>query len=423
MTFAKQEPSRFHIFSWSLFDFANTSFYVLILTVSYPLYFTEIVAYGRPDGDFLWGCTFSISMLVVALISPILGAAADAGTGKKRFLFIFTMMCIIATTSLFLVRGGDILSGMLLVILANIGFEAGLVFYDSFLPELTTERNYGKVSGYGFAMGYVGSLVTLIVAFPLLEGGFAAENLIKIRTSFVLAAVFFLMFSLPLFLFVRDKQGNTTLSFEAVKRGLERVTSTFRTIRDYRNVGRFLLAYFFYIDAVNTVIIFSSIFARKTLQMDMEEIIGFFALVQTSAIIGAALFGIVADRLGQKATLNITLILWLCIVGAATFINDKLAFFVVGFFAGIAMGSSQSTSRSLFALIIPLEKKTEFFGFYSFFGKAAAILGPFIFGLISSAINQRSAVLSIGALFGVGFLILQGVKTPHLTFEKNLRTY
>jgi UMF1 family MFS transporter len=199
--------TRWQIFSWALFDFANTAFYVIVLTVGYPLYFKEIVVQSSNQGDFLWGSAFSISMFIVALFSPILGAVADYGAGKKRFLGILTVVCVLATSSLFFVHTGMIFFGMALLIISNIGFEAGLVFYDAFLPEITTARSYGRVSGYGFALGYIGSLVSLAVVFPLYAGGFGTDNLLNIRLSFIIAAAFFFVFSLPLFSFFLINNG------------------------------------------------------------------------------------------------------------------------------------------------------------------------------------------------------------------------
>ncbi|HEX9615740.1 MAG TPA: MFS transporter, partial [Bacteroidota bacterium] len=383
---SQETVSKGRIFSWTLFDFANTAFYVMILTVGYPLYFKKIVV-GSAQGDALWGVSFSISMLVVALLSPLLGAVADYGAGKKRFLGLLTGLCILATAALFFVEESMIAAGMLLLILANIGFEAGLVFYDSFLPEITTERSYGRVSGYGFAVGYVGSLVTLLIAMPLYGGGFGEENLPSIRLSFLIAAGMFLLFALPLFLFVPDRQRHAPLKFDFLKIGTQRILSTFREFPRYKNVGRFLISYFLYIDAVNTIIIFSSIFADETLKLNVEEIILFFALVQTSAIAGSVLFGIVADKAGHKRSLTVSLLLWVVILILAYVVEDKTAFFGVGILAGIALGSSQSSSRSLMSSLVPVEKKTEFFGFYSFFGKASAILGPAIFGVVSSLVD------------------------------------
>jgi UMF1 family MFS transporter len=402
--------TRWQIFSWALFDFAHTAFYVLILTVGYPLYFKEIVVQSSNQGDFLWGSAFSISMLIVAFFSPVLGAVADYGAGKKRFLGILTAICVIATSSLFFVHTGMIFWGMVLLIVSNIGFEAGLVFYDAFLPEITTARSYGRVSGYGFALGYVGSLVSLAVVYPLYAGGFGTDNLFNIRFSFIVAAAFFSVFSLPLFFFLPDKQRTGSLKLDFIKIGFTRLRSTYQQFPRYRNIARFLISYFIYIDGVNTIIVFSSIFARETLKMDISEIVIYFAMVQTSAIFGSIVFGILADHTTHKRTLSITLLLWLSIVVIAYFIQDKWMFYGLGVFAGLALGSSQSTSRGLMSIITPQEKKTEFFGFYSFFGKASAILGPFVFGFVSSYLNQRFAILSVGFFLLAGLVLLQRVE-------------
>lgn len=401
---------KIQIFVWTLFDLANTAFYVIILTVGYPLYFKEIINNGNRNGDFLWGLAFSISMLIVAIISPFLGAIADYTSNKKKFLLILTLLCIFATSILFYTGPGTILLGMILLILANIGFEGGLVFYDAFLPEITTERSYGRVSGYGFAMGYIGSLITLLIVLPLYSKGFVADNLQNIRITFLIAASFFLIFALPLFLFLKEKKGNIHLNFNLMKIGYQRVTTTFKQFNKYKNIGKFLLSYFLYIDAINTIIIFSSIFARESLNFELTEIIILFAIVQSSAIIGSILFGVLSDHAGQKKTLTITLILWLLIIILSYFVQSKDFFYLIGGLAGLALGSSQSTSRSLMSKITPEDKKTEFFGFYSFFGKASAIIGPLIFGFVSSAINQRSAIITIGLIILAGLYFLQQVE-------------
>jgi UMF1 family MFS transporter len=401
--------SRARIFSWTLFDFADTAFFVIILTVGYPLYFKEVVAQGSPQGDLLWGSAFSISMCIVAVLSPVLGAAADYGAGKKRFLFFFTFLCVFATALLYFVGPGSIFSGIFLLVLANIGYEAGLVFYDAFLPEIATERTYGRVSGYGFAMGYVGSLTTLVITYPLYAGGFGQSNLHNVQLSFLVSAGMFGFFALPLFLFLPDRQKTIGLHFNFFRIGFQRLKDTFREFPKYRNTGKFLLAYFVYIDAVNTIIIFSSLFARTTLHFTIAEIVIFFAMIQTSAMIGAAFFGILSDHIGHKRTLTVTLFIWMAVVVSAYFIYAKFLFYGVGIIAGLALGSSQSTSRSLMTELTPPEKKTEFFGFYSFFGRASAIVGPFVFGLISSFVNQRVAILSVGVFLLAGILLLQRV--------------
>ncbi|MBI5463400.1 MAG: MFS transporter [Ignavibacteriales bacterium] len=420
---AQREPaSRGQILSWALFDFANTAFYVLILTVGYPLYFKEIVAGREFAGDFWWGAAFSISMAIVAILSPILGAAADMGGGKKRFLALFTALCILATASMFFVHAGMLVSAVLLLIAANVGFEAGLVFYDAFLPELTTERSYGRVSGYGFAVGYAGSLATLAVAYPLFAGGFEETNLINIRLSFLLAAGFFFVFAIPIFFVVPDRQQSSDWNWRFARYGLRRVRKTFQEFQQYRNVGKFLLAYFIYIDGINTVIIFSSIFARETLHLDIGEIVIFFAMVQTTALLGSVAFGVLSDHWGHKPTLSVTLALWLVIVVLAFFVQSKTVFYSIGIAAGVALGSSQSTSRSLMSQITPPEKKTEFFGFFSFFGTASAIIGPFMFGVLSSNFNQRLAILSVGCFIVAGFFLLQRVEAPRISQQDSVQS-
>jgi UMF1 family MFS transporter len=402
---------KFKIFVWTLFDFANTSFSVLILTTAYSVYFREIVTGNSQIGDFLWGLAFSISMFIVAFISPFLGAIADHSSNKKFFLFIFTILCITSTGLMFFVERGDILLGMVLLILANIGFEGGLVFYDAFLPEITTERSYGRVSGYGFAMGYVGSFISLLVAYPFLKGEFAEWNLFNVRLSFIVAASFFLFFSLPFFIVIKEKKIEIDDKVSYLKVGIERVKSTFTNARKYSNIGKFLLSYFIYADGINTVIIFASIFARHTLNFSLVEILTFFLTVQSTAILGSVVFGIIADSIEQKKTLSITLLLWVITAIGAYFCVDKITFYIIGFIAGAAMGSSQSTSRSLMSKIIPPSKKTEFFGFYSFFGKSSAILGPLVFGAVSSLTgSQRVAVISVALFFVVGLILLQRVR-------------
>ncbi len=403
--------NRFRIFIWTLFDFANTSFSVLILTTAYSVYFREIVTGNSQIGDFLWGLAFSVSMFIVAFISPFLGAIADHSSNKKSFLLIFTLLCIISTGLMFFVEEGDVLLGMILLVLANIGFEGGLVFYDAFLPEITSERSYGRVSGYGFAMGYVGSFLSLLIAYPFLRGEFSPENMFNVRFTFVVASLFFLVFSLPFFLIIKEKKNPSQEKVSYFKIGFERVRSTFKNATKYKNIRNFLLSYFIYADGINTVIIFASIFARHTLNFSLTEILTFFLTVQSTAILGSIVFGVIADSIGQKKTLSITLLMWVITAIGAYFCVDKTSFYIIGFIAGSAMGSSQSTSRSLMSKIVPFEKKTEFFGFYSFFGKSSAILGPLVFGFVSSLTgSQRIAVISVALFFIAGLILLQRVR-------------
>ncbi len=392
------------VFYWALFDFANTSFSITIVTFVYAVYFKETIAGNQPIGDFYWSLGTGISMFVVALISPFLGAIADHSAGKKRFLLFFTLLCILSTAALFFITEGSILKGLILFILANIGFEAGLVFYDAFLPEISEEKNYGRTSGFGFALGYLGSFASLVIVYPLLTNN-------MVRYAFPLSALFFLIFSIPLFLFLPDSKKYLTRKYSYFKIGLERISFTITHLKNYKNLALFLIAFFFYIEGVNTAIYFSGIYAKSTLQFNFSELTYFFMIAQTTAIIGSILFGVIADSIGQKKTIYLTLVIWFIVISSAALIQSKTGFFIIGSIAGLGMGSTQSVSRSLMSKLTPSDKKTEFFGFYSFFGKSSAILGPLVFGFVSwQTGSQRLAILSMGMFFTIGMILLNKVK-------------
>lgn len=394
------------IIVWSLFDFANTSFAIIVATFLYAVYFKKVVAQGQAIGDLYWSLATSISMIITAFISPVLGAISDYSAGKKRFLLFFTLLCIVSTSSLYFVQEGNIFAGVFIFILANIGFEAGLVFYDAFLPEITEPKNYGRVSGYGFAAGYFGSIASLSLVFPFINND-------QLRETFIVSALFFLIFSLPLFLYLKDSRKKVDHRVSYLRIGYKRVWDTISHLKNYKNLATFLIAFFFYIEGVNTVIYFAGNYASSTMGFDEKELIIFFLTVQTTAIIGSIIFGIISDSIGQKKSIIYTLIIWILTVFLAFIIENKNQFYLVGLLAGAAMGSCQSISRSLMSLLTPPEKKTEFFGFYSFFGKSSAVLGPLVFGLISYITNsQRIAIISIAFFFLVGMLILLKVKEP-----------
>jgi UMF1 family MFS transporter len=399
---------RSRIFVWSLFDFANTSFSIVVVTFLYAVYFKKTVAQAEPIGDLYWSIATSASMVITAIISPVLGAIADYSAGKKRFLLFFTALCIAATSLLYLIDAGEILWGIVIFIIANIGFEAGLVFYDAFLPEITVPKNFGRVSGYGFGMGYLGSLATLALIFPFIQA-----NLVK--EAFPVTGLFFLIFSLPLFLFLKETRKKSDGAVSYISVGFNRVWSTITNLKHYKNLVFFLISYFFYIEGVNTVIYFSGNYASTTLGFAEKDLLIFFLTVQTTAIVGSVILGIIADSIGQKKTIVITLFMWIATIILAYFVTDKTGFYVVGLIAGAAMGSCQSTSRSLMSKLTPPEKKTEFFGFYSFFGKSSAVIGPLVFGLVSFLSgSQRLAIISIGFFFLVGLLMLRKVNDPKL---------
>jgi UMF1 family MFS transporter len=405
--------SRGKIFAWTLFDFANTAFSVIVVTVIYSRYFTSQVAGGQ---HWPWGLAVSLSMILAAAIAPPLGAAADFSQRKKLFLWLFTLASIVCTALMFFVQPGMVLFGMVLFIIANTGFEGGIVFYDSFLPSITARHTYGRVSGYGFAMGYLGALAVLLIVMFMLPDSTQPEYFFYIRLSFVVAAVFFLVFSLPLFVWVPEPRTSSRRPGNLIRAGFQQAGQTLRALfieRRHPSVARFLIAFFIYNDGILTIIVFAAIFAEEVLHMSSGEIIGFFAVVQSSAILGSFLFGFVTDKIGPKKTITITLFIWLAISIAAYFVTTVSMFYVVAMGAGAAIGSSQSASRSLMALLTPKEQEAEFFGFYDgLCGKASAVVGPFLYSILADLTNQRIAILFIGLFFLVGLILLQGVSQP-----------
>ena len=406
---------KYKVFSWLLFDFANTSFSVMMVTFAFPLFFKNVICQGEPSGDALWGFSISLSMLLVALISPILGAAADYSGKRKRFLLFFTLASVIATALLSLSGPGMVAAAVTLFIVANMGFEGGIVFYDAYLKELASAKSIGRVSGYGFAMGYLGALCILLLVQPLLSKGIVLSNMSNVQMSFFVAAIFFALFAAPLFLVLRDekKDDRPAISFAAIISSVREVKYTVQHIMSYPDLARFLLAYFFYNDAILTVIAFSSIYAQNTLGFTTGELIKFFMLVQTTAIAGSVIFGFVTDKIGPKKTIVITLMIWFVVIFAAIFADSKELFFYTGMLAGMSMGSSQAASRSMMALLTPREHVTEFFGFYDgTFGKASAVVGPLVFGVVSAqAGSQKAALASLLLFFTLGLLLMTRVRS------------
>jgi UMF1 family MFS transporter len=312
------------------------------------------------------------------------------------------------------VQDGMILAGVVLFVVANIGFEGGLVFYDAFLPGLTPKHTYGRVSGYGFAMGYLGALAVLLIVNFMLPDQASPDYLFFVRLSFVVAAAFFLLFSLPMFFFVPEPHRDlSSASTSYMRDGFTRAKETFRALfvrKEYPDIAKFLIAFFIYNDGILTVIAFAAIFAEHILHMSDKDIIIFFAVVQTSAVAGSILFGIITDKIGPKKTISITLLLWIAISAGAFFVQTVAQFYLVAMVAGIAIGSSQSASRCMMAILTPKEREAEFFGFYDgLCGKASAVVGPLVYGIIADLTSERVAVLSIALFFLIGFVVLQGV--------------
>ena len=400
--------NRKRVAAWVLFDFANSVYPAVITATVFALYYANtIVGNDAGRGDLWWGRVLAFSMFCVAVSSPVLGSVADKAGVRKKFLIVYSYLCIVSVVLFTTLEPGMVLQGFLLAVLANIGFEGSLVYYNAYLADIAPPERQGFVSGLGFGVGYAGSIVGLLIALLLMELGL-------FYFTWLAVAGFFALFSLPSFLGLpSDVKG--TLSFsQAAREGLIGLHRLVADVLRQKPLRRFLLSFFVYIDGVNTTLYFAGLYTSKTLGFSFQELIYLFLLIQASALVGALVFAKPTDLWGPKLILNFTLVFWTLIVTAAYFIEAKSTFFGLAVFAGTGMGVVQAASRAMMASLIPKGKEAEMFGFYAFCGKSSSILGPLLFGFISHALggNQRVALLSIIPFFFVGFILLQRVKAP-----------
>lgn len=401
--------NRRTIASWCLYDFAN-SFYAVLPAVLWTVYYREVIVGNEQGlGDFWWGWAISGSMLVVALSSPPMGAIADYAGVRKRLLVAYTVASVSGVLLYVTVEPGMVIWGMVVTMLSYVGFEGALVFYNAYLPEIAPPEKQGRVSGWGFGVGYAGSLLGLLLALGLIRS-FPAP--LGPHLTWLGIAVAYLLFSFPAFFWLpRDAPPKLTVG-QASRGGIIESWKTFREILGRQPARRFLLAYFFYEDGVNTVIVTAAAFASKTLEFKTEQLIILFAIVQFSALAGAFLWAKPTDLLGPKRVVSLMLVQWALVVTAAYFVQNATHFYVVAVLAGTGLGAIQSASRAFMASLIPKGREGDYFGFYHLCGKSAAILGPVLFGYVSLATggDQRSAILSVLALFVVGGLLLMRVR-------------
>jgi UMF1 family MFS transporter len=394
------------VVAWTLYDFANSAFVAVIPATVYSKYYAlAVVGNERGEGDFWWGLAVTTSMAIVALSAPPLGAIADHAGVRKRFLFFLTYVSVAATALMATVEKGDVLWGWVLAVVGTVGFEGAIVYYNAYLPELAPREWQGRLSAYGFAVGYLGSAVALGAALPFaLRGSYAG--------TFLITAALFGLFAIPAFLYLPSDRPGALSVASAVRVGFTQTQATLRRILGLPSLRRFLLAYLFFEDGINTVVFFSSIFAGHTLGFTTPEVIRLYFIVQLSALVGAWVWARPTDFRGPKFVVMCTLVQWCLVVLAAYFVQTKFQFFVVAILAGTGLGAIQAASRAFMSSLIPKGQEAELFGFYALCGKTAAIFGPMIFGLVSRLTggNQRIAIVVVGLFFLVGLVLLQGVK-------------
>jgi len=411
---------RKEIWSWCFYDFGNSAFTTLVITFIYSTYFTKAIAENEIDGTYLWSQAIAITAVIVSLLSPILGAIADKGGYRKIFLALTTYISIGATALLFFPIKGQILFALILVVIANVNFELGGVFYNAYLPEIVSLKKIGRISGIGWGAGYLGGLLAMLVAMI----GFVSPDVPwfglnidtgeHIRATNILVAAWFFIFTLPAILYLKEKKIESANRIGVVVlNSIQALKKTFQEIKIYKNTVRFLISRLIYNDGLVTIFAFGAVYASGTFGFTFNEIMIFGIVLNIAAGLGAFLMGYIDDVIGGKLTIQISLIGLMIAVLLAVFANSKLLFWVSGIIVGLFAGPNQSASRSLMGRLTPPDKINEFYGFFAFSGKLTSFLGPMLLGIFTKYFSsQRYGVAVVFIFFFVGFLLMRNVNEP-----------
>ena len=413
-----------------MYDFANQPFTTIILTFVYSTFFTDFIASNPEKGAVLWGRAVTICSIIIAVLSPVMGAIADSGGYRKVFLIFWTWVCVFFSFLLYFPLQGQIFEALLFFSIANIGFEMGGIYLNAYLPEIAPKEKIGRISGYGWSLGYIGGLLALGISFIIFiqpENAYIPfSNYLlnkdtgqNIRIINIFIALWFLIFSIPTFLFVKDTNQYKKINFSLIGNSFKKLISTFNDIKKYKNIVKFLGARLIYNDALITIFAFGGIYAKRVFDFTFNDIFLFGIVLNITAGIGAFLLGFLDDILGGKKTIQISNLGFVlaCLIAAIApsidnfIISSESLFWIAGILIGICSGPNQAASRSLMGRMIPENKENEFYGFYAFSGKATSFLGPFLFTLIVSITNDlRYGIAMIAILFVIGFFLMNLVK-------------
>jgi UMF1 family MFS transporter len=411
--------NRRAVVAWCVFDWANSSIPTIITTFVFSAYFTTAVAPNPALGTALWGQTNSIAALVTALIAPLLGAIADQSGRRKPWLLVFSILCMVATASLWFVRPeeSDVVRALVLYGIAVLGFEMALVFYNAMLPELARADRVGRVSGWGWGLGYLGGLTCLVLCLVIFVQpdpspfGLDREAAEHVRITNPFAAIWFAVFAVPLFLLVPDRASGGLGWIAAARAGSVRLIATIRRLRAHRNVMLFLCAKMIYIDGLNTLFAFGGVYAAATFGMSFDEILIFAIMLNVSSGLGAIAFAWIDDWLGAKPTILTALAGMTVLSAAILVVESKTAFTLLAIGLGLFFGPAQAASRSLMARLAPPESRAEFFGLFALAGKVTAFVGPALVGWVTFAAgSQRVGMATILPFFVIGAALLLLVK-------------
>ena len=399
-------------FSWALYDWANSVFATTVLAGFFPLFFKSYWAGDLDDATStaLLGTASSIAGFIIVLIAPVLGAMADLSKNKKGFLMIFAFLGIISTSALFFISYGFWQWSLIIFGLSIIGFSGANIFYDSLLVDVSTNEDRNFVSSLGFALGYLGGGILFLVnvlmyLYP--EYFFLKTQTEGILYSFLIVAIWWFIFSIPLFLFVKQKTNGDKLDLDNIfKNSFLRVFTTFQEIKKYKPVLIFLIAYWFYIDAIDTIVRMAVAYGTD-LGFDSSQLIIALIFTQFVGFPATFAYGFLSERYGLFNMLIVGILVYIFICIYSLFITSATDFFILAGLVGLVQGGVQSVSRTIFSRIIPQDKATEFFGFYNLIGKSAVVVGPALVGWMAYIFNNpKAGIVSLLILFIPGIIIL-----------------
>ena len=409
----KSVRSRLMIGSWACYDFANSPFTTLVLTFVYATYFTQAIATDPITGTVLWSRAIALSALIAGVCSPILGFFADRLGYRKNWLIFFTVMCAAATVGLYGVLPGQVTTALILIVIANTAYELAMVFYNAFLPDITPVERIGRISGYGWGLGYLGGLLVLIfvlIAFVQPDVPWFGVTKIdgqNIRVTNVVVAAWLVVFSVPFVLWVPEVKPSISHRKIHFLSSLSQLQITFRRILKFKEVCRFLMARFIFNNGLVTIFLFGGIYAAESFGFTLQEVLIFGIALNVAAGFGAFLMGYLDDLFGGKKTIIISLVGLILAVALAVLTSSKLMLWVSGMVIGVFSGPNQSASRSLMARLVPSDSQAQFFGFYAFSGKFTAFLGPLLFGIVTQWTgSQRWGLSVVLVMLFLGMLIM-----------------
>lgn len=392
-----------------MYDFANQPFTTIIVTFIYSAFFVKVIAGNEQVGTTMWANAISITAIVVAFLSPVLGAIADNGGYRKFFLILCTWVCSMCCFFLYFPQSGDVFFALVVFVIANISFEMGTVFCNSYLSDLSDNKNRGKISGFAWGLGFLGGLIALFISLFI----FPDLDTIAIRKINILVGVWFLVFSIPTFLFVKDRK-REKFKKEHIFNSFYSIRNTFQSVSEYKVISQFLVARLFFNDGLITIFALGGVYAVGTLNFSFDEVMKLGIVLNMAAALGSFLFGYIEDKIGVKKVINVTLLVLIlatliAIVAPSTDYPKQL-FWVAGVLIGLMVGPNQSCSRSLMVQLTPKSKVNEFFGFFALTGKATSFIGPLLFGIVTSIYNQQMALWVVIMLFLLGFILFSRIQ-------------